>query len=320
MDSDTPVYPEHPSRESAEMSEPDDLVQYFCKLTFGQFFTLVVLLVMTLCSSFYLGARYGNQYLRIGEMGRPQVAVTPTMQPVTVGAPMPEAVREDERLKQLAREALSAQQRSKLEGQMQDMLAAPTPPQPTTTSIPPAPESDPMVQYGAEHANTAPPVNPSPVASATQPADKGDQSPDNPLPVARGQLPEQQFPVNQGRLETGNRQPEAGALVAAREGVPAPAAIPPDEAGGLVKVKSAGGMQYSVQIGAYQDQREAAYFAEEWKIKGYPAYMMMADLGDRGRWYRVRLGGFPTKEDAERYLTELKTKESIDGIIVYNEQ
>ena len=34
----------------------EDDVQYFCKLTFGQFFTILVLEVVTLAFIFYLGA------------------------------------------------------------------------------------------------------------------------------------------------------------------------------------------------------------------------------------------------------------------------
>lgn len=293
-----------------EPVEHDDPLQYFCKLTFGQFFTLVVLLVMTLCSSFYLGARYGNQYLRMGETRTPQIAVTSAMQPGAAnGAPLPEVVQEDERLKQLAREALQAQQRTKLEGQMQDMLAAPTPPRPTTTSIAPPPEDTQPTNMGAEHANTAPAVNNDPGPGTRDPGliatnatnDDPGLGTRDPRPTAVS--PESRVPG------PGSPSPETR--------VPSPGS-PMD--GGLVKVKSAGGMQYSVQIGAYQDQREATYFVEEWKTKGYPAYMMVADLGDRGRWYRVRLGGFPTKGDAEQYLNDLKTKETVNGIVVYNEQ
>lgn len=283
-----------------ETAPQEDPVQYFCKFTFGQFFTVVVLLVVTLCFSFYVGARYGNQYLRIGEQGAPQVASVPALQQMTnASVTLPGQVEADEQLKQLARDALMAQQRGKLEGEMQQILA--TPPRPTTTSIPPTGTSEGDALNGAMTSHGVPAHTegfPGEMVAARE--------------GMEGAVP-QQTPEQPILFEGG-----------APQGTEAPVqAMPPAQeaaAGGLVKVKSAGGMQYSVQIGAYQDQREAAYHVEEWKAKGYPAYMMIADLGERGRWYRVRLGGFPTKEDADHYLGDLRSKESINGIVVFNEQ
>ncbi|MBI2346322.1 MAG: SPOR domain-containing protein [Deltaproteobacteria bacterium] len=254
----------------------DEPVSYFCQLTFGQFFTLVVLLVITLCFTFYVGARYGNQYLRIGEEGPPSVAVTPAMQAPQATAPLPESVAEDARLKELAREALMREQRNKLEGQVQEMLTASTPPRPTASA--PAEE----VVAGAAPTEESAPMW---------------------APQANTALPRE---VAEG----------AAAMTGGESGVYSDA----EGEQGPVRIKSSGGMAYAVQVGAYQEQREAAYFVEEWKAKGYPAYLMTADLGDRGRWYRVRLGGFATREDAEHYLVELKSKETVNGIVVVNEQ
>lgn len=252
--------------QSNRPAEPEEGLLYFCKFTFGQFFTLMVLLIMTLCFSFYLGARYGNQYLRLGEIGPPPMASSPALQGPTAG-PLPETVAEDEQLKALARDALMRGERTKLEARAQEILTAPTAPAPTTTSFTPPPE---------------------------EATDAGGSAVPGTMEAARGPMP----------TATASDTPPGGA----------------DTASGLVKVKSSAGMQYAVQVGAYQEQREASYYVEEWKAKGYPAYMMIADLGDRGFWYRVRLGAFPTKEDADRYLADLKTKETIDGIVVFNEQ
>jgi len=65
---------------------------------------------------------------------------------------------------------------------------------------------------------------------------------------------------------------------------------------------------------------EATRSVEKWKGKGYPAYMMIADIPDRGRWYRVRIGGFATREDASGYLKELQSRENVEALIVMNEQ
>jgi cell division septation protein DedD len=99
--------------------------------------------------------------------------------------------------------------------------------------------------------------------------------------------------------------------------------VPQPEAstgGGVIKVKSSSVGQYSVQVGSYPKMEEASARVEDWRKKGYPSFMMIADIPDRGRWYRVRIGGFGTKEEAQAYLDKFKQSESVDGIVVLNEQ
>jgi cell division septation protein DedD len=88
----------------------------------------------------------------------------------------------------------------------------------------------------------------------------------------------------------------------------------------VIRVKSAEGSRYSVQIGSYPTMQEATATVEKWKTKGYPAYMMIADIPDRGRWYRVRMGGFQARSDATHYMKELKNRENLEAIVVLNEQ
>ncbi len=87
----------------------------------------------------------------------------------------------------------------------------------------------------------------------------------------------------------------------------------------MIRVKSGSNARYSVQIGSYPSMQEGTQIVERWK-EGYPAYMMIADIPDRGRWYRVRLGGFENREDAARYLKELQTRENVEALVVLNEQ
>ncbi len=41
---------------------------------------------------------------------------------------------------------------------------------------------------------------------------------------------------------------------------------------------------------------------------GYAPYIDSAELSDRGRWYRVKLKGFETKEDAQKVADGLQAK------------
>ena len=48
--------------------------------------------------------------------------------------------------------------------------------------------------------------------------------------------------------------------------------------------------------------------------------MMIADIPDRGRWYRVRVGGFGSKNAADDYKQDLVIKERVEALVVLNEQ
>ena len=40
----------------------------------------------------------------------------------------------------------------------------------------------------------------------------------------------------------------------------------------------------------------------------------LADLGNRGLWYRVRIGGFATHEEAQRFATEARSRAAAAGV------
>lgn len=250
--------------------EPE--THFFCKLTFGQFFTLMVLEIITLCFVFYLGARYGNEYLKLDVLTEAKREPVSIVTEEVARAPGEVAGPEDAELNAMARKALEGN-KVDLKKRVEEILAR---------------------QKGP----TAPPVGepsyPSEGAAYDQGVEPGYEG---------GALPQQQTgPVEMRQYE------------------PAPASeSPPSQE--VVKVKSTGGAKFSVQVGSYPDVKEASYRVEEWKVKGYPAYMMIANLGDKGQWYRVRIGAFADKEDAGHYLDDLKEKEGIeDAFVIKNEQ
>ena len=123
--------------------------------------------------------------------------------------------------------------------------------------------------------------------------------------------PTQERPV-EVPLDSVPEQPKATEeVVAAKE---------PARDAGVVRVKSSENARYSVQVGSYPDMAEATRVVEKWKAKGYPAYLMIADIPDRGRWYRVRLGGFESRGEATKYMNEFTARENVEALVVLNEQ
>jgi DedD protein len=49
--------------------------------------------------------------------------------------------------------------------------------------------------------------------------------------------------------------------------------------------------------------------------KGYQPYVIQSDVPGRGRWYRVRLGKFPTQEAAGRYLRDFRRETRLNAFV-----
>lgn len=72
---------------------------------------------------------------------------------------------------------------------------------------------------------------------------------------------------------------------------------------------------FTLQLSAFQDKAEADRFAANLRDKGYAPFIVEADLKAKGIWYRVRMGRFPSKDAAGRYLADFKRETSIDAIV-----
>jgi cell division protein FtsN len=67
---------------------------------------------------------------------------------------------------------------------------------------------------------------------------------------------------------------------------------------------------YTVQIGSFQDQKQANSLASSLKAKGYPVFIKSMTAPDNEKWYRVRVGTFSDVETAKSYGESLKNLES----------
>ena len=75
---------------------------------------------------------------------------------------------------------------------------------------------------------------------------------------------------------------------------------------------SGGGGGYVLQIGAYKSQADAEAAWKAYKAKhaallsGYSDDVQQADLGEKGTWYRLRVGGLSDREVASALCDRLK--------------
>jgi DedD protein len=110
-----------------------------------------------------------------------------------------------------------------------------------------------------------------------------------------------------------------------------PAVIPPPSRDALVvppapKPQPAGGIAltppprdlgaFTVQIGASPDKAEAQKLEHKARAAGLKPYVVEANLGAKGTWYRVRVGSFPDKDKASRYRSDVERELRSTAIVM----
>jgi cell division septation protein DedD/nucleoid DNA-binding protein len=64
------------------------------------------------------------------------------------------------------------------------------------------------------------------------------------------------------------------------------------------------GDTFVVQVSSWQSQAKAAAEVERLKRQGLSAFIQRAEIPGRGTWYRVRVGGFSSVADAEKFVNK----------------
>lgn len=98
----------------------------------------------------------------------------------------------------------------------------------------------------------------------------------------------------------------------AESGFKAPAEKPKPEP---EKKETPAAGDYTLQVGAVQDEKEAEKLRDRLKSKRYEAYILMAELPGMGKWYRVRIGSFATRDEAETFQKEFTSKEHMNALV-----
>lgn len=68
---------------------------------------------------------------------------------------------------------------------------------------------------------------------------------------------------------------------------------------------------YTVQIASYKHQKDAVKLADKLKSKGYKVFITKAQIPSKGTWYRVRVGMYQTKNEADKYGVQLTRNEPL---------
>ncbi len=82
---------------------------------------------------------------------------------------------------------------------------------------------------------------------------------------------------------------------------------------GLPEVAPQG--DYAVQVGSFAANADANKMKKRLLDKGYPAFVVEADLGQKGVWYRVRVGPYADRPAAEQVQALVAEREKIKGFV-----
>lgn len=73
---------------------------------------------------------------------------------------------------------------------------------------------------------------------------------------------------------------------------------------------------YQLQVSSFRTQSEADQFAGQLRARGHKAYVLEAHVPNRGTWYRVRIGPFPSQHAAASYRVGFEGREHVVPFIV----
>jgi cell division septation protein DedD len=110
-------------------------------------------------------------------------------------------------------------------------------------------------------------------------------------PPAAGQARTPQFIVPGKIIGKSDKEAEIVAS-ASSERPPAPEMLP--------------GGTFAVNLASFRQKQKADQYVEELKKLGIHAYRWEVNLPEKGRWYRVSIGGFLTLKEAENYTRHLR--------------
>ena len=76
--------------------------------------------------------------------------------------------------------------------------------------------------------------------------------------------------------------------------------------------------RYTLQVISYRNAEEARIFARALRKRGHAAYVTTGTVEDRGTHWRVRIGPFDTRQEAQSYRTTFEREEGMNTFIVRN--
>lgn len=172
----------------------------------------------------------------------------------------------------------------------------------------------------AAQAPPEPEAKPPPPPAAGKPA----KPPPAPGPSAAGlekDLDDEQPVPEQGKPPESAPPAQAAMVPVAREPVviepaPKPRTIEPAPAPVVLAAPPRNLGAFTVQIGASQDHGDAQKLESRARLAGLKPYVVEARLGNKGTWYRVRVGAFNDKTAADSFRRDVERELRVSAMVM----
>ncbi len=74
--------------------------------------------------------------------------------------------------------------------------------------------------------------------------------------------------------------------------------------------------RYTVQVGAFREKSDALTLLDKLRAGDHNPFLVSSNVRSRGRWYRVRVGRFASKDKAQVYQRRIEVAEGLKGTFV----
>ncbi len=73
--------------------------------------------------------------------------------------------------------------------------------------------------------------------------------------------------------------------------------------------------RYTVNVASFRDKRNIDRLMKELEEKGYEVFVEKATIPQKGVWYRVAVGRFPSRREAQAFARGLKERDGINSFV-----
>jgi hypothetical protein len=95
---------------------------------------------------------------------------------------------------------------------------------------------------------------------------------------------------------------------------PSQSITPPQNIPTPTKSDSAG--KFTLQVSSLRNKESAYRLVKKLQAKGYASRVEVADMGDKGIYYRVRVGSFVSRQEGLEFAVQFQKKEQLKGVVV----
>ena len=74
--------------------------------------------------------------------------------------------------------------------------------------------------------------------------------------------------------------------------------------------------QYTLQVRAFRELKDAMSLGENLNREGYQSYVVKSEIEGKGLWYRVRIGEFPSLKEATEFQTLFEESEQLSTFCI----